>query len=88
VRGISYSLARAGLASKVMGGRGPATTVGEAALLGHHLWIRCQTCRHVAVILPAVIAIAYALRPWRSANNQRLPHAHGGSPLHAPSGHK
>jgi hypothetical protein len=34
----------------------PATTVGEAALLGHHLSIRCQTCRHVAVILPAVMA--------------------------------
>jgi hypothetical protein len=33
-----------------------AATVGEAALLGHHLWIRCQTCRHVAVILPAVMA--------------------------------
>ena len=23
----------------------PDVAVGEAALLGHHLWIRCQTCR-------------------------------------------
>jgi hypothetical protein len=34
----------------------PAATVGEAALLDYHLWIGCQTCRHVAVILPAVMA--------------------------------
>jgi len=43
------------LIPKELRGR-PAATVGEAALLGHHLWIRCQTCRHVAVILPAVMA--------------------------------
>ena len=41
---------------KELRGRPPAATVGEAALLGHHLGIRCQTCRHVAVILPAVMA--------------------------------
>ena len=47
------------LLPKELRGR-PAPTVGEAALLCHHLLIRCQTAasapealRHVAVILPA-----------------------------------
>ncbi len=52
----TMSEARSIISSRRSFGPPPAATVGEAALLGHHLGIKCQTCRHVAVILPAVMA--------------------------------
>ena len=35
---------------------GPALTLGDAMVKGEELWLRCQTCRHVGVIRPAVLA--------------------------------
>jgi len=34
----------------------PPETLGDAMVLGHHVWIRCAGCSHSAVILPAVLA--------------------------------
>jgi hypothetical protein len=34
----------------------PPQTLGDAMVLGHHVWIRCAGCSHSAVILPAVLA--------------------------------
>jgi hypothetical protein len=34
----------------------PPQSLGDAMVLGHHIWIRCAGCSHSAVILPAVMA--------------------------------
>ena len=35
---------------------GPAHTIGDVLVKGEHLWLRCDACRHVAVVHPLVLA--------------------------------
>ena len=37
---------------------GPAESLGDLLVKHEHLWLRCEGCRHVAVLHPAVLAKA------------------------------
>ena len=51
----------------------PPETLGDAMVLGHHIWIRCASCSHSAVILPAVLAkpVGYDFRLGKLARRMK-----------------
>jgi hypothetical protein len=48
-------------------------SLGDAMVLGHHIWIRCASCSHSAVILPAVLAkpVGYDFRLGKLARRMK-----------------
>jgi len=51
----------------------PPETLGDAMVLGHHIWIKCAGCSHSAVILPAVLAqlVGYDFRLGKLARRMK-----------------
>ena len=51
---------------------GPAETLGDLLVKQEYLWLRCEGCRHVAVLHPGVMAKVVGYDTKLSALRRRL----------------